>query len=297
MTPTDIQPLDPAAVRILEDADKLAAVAQRRANIYASIRAIAIQATDISDWRMMGEHCYLEEGGVKKVARVCGVSMGAPRQTKQALEPDERHGTGYLWRTEAEFCVGKLEESTDIITEIGVATSRDAFFAETGRGDDKVYLSSWEVDEANIIKKSHTNCFSRGVTSLLGIRNVTPDQLKAAGLDVTRLKGIRFDSGSKGGRGQQESASTSAADLEVTAEKRKKLRDQILEMCQGDQADAKTMLAALTKFTGRDGKEVAGVQSVDRLSGQRLDIALDRVTKEHDTWAAEHPTTQKELPE
>lgn len=289
MTPAAITPADPAAVGILEEADRLAEMAQRRADVYERIRNIGIHATHPSDWTKMGDTFHCGEAGVTRIARICGVSMGPPRETKIELEPDLEHGTGYLYRVEREFCVGRFETASDIITEVGTASSRDPFFAERGRGDEKVYLPSWQVDEGNILKKAVTVCMVRGVTRLLGIRGVTLDQLQAAGIDVNRLKGVSFDGGSKGGRGQQNSATVSAEELEAIKAKRAEIRTAVLEMAEGDVDGAKAMLQALTAFKAKDGKDVAGVTSVDALNPPRLDIALKKVRDEHAEWAKGRP--------
>lgn len=280
---------DPSVERLYQEQDRFVAIAQQRASVYNRIKQIAIQATDISDWIALGDKLHLCEGGAKKAARVCGVNSGPPHQEQEALE-DSPAGPGYLIKVTMTFRAGG-----DEITEIGAATSRDQFFAKVGRGDDAVWKPYYEVDKASIIKKAHTNCMIRGITSLLGLRGLTAENLEEAGLPVHKLKGVKYDSASKGGRGS-EGGTVSAADLDAIKTTRAHIRSMVLELAEGDVEGAKTMLAALTAFKGRDGKDVPGVTSVDKLNPPRLDIALERIGKEHEAWSKDHPKKQAEMP-
>ncbi len=282
MTPTEVLPADPVAQRALAEQDRLVANVERRASIIQRIRAAAIGTTAPEDWLVMGDACHLRESGAAKIARVFGITTSAPEVTTEPLEEGPM-GPGYMVTVRMTFSIG--DES---ITEIGAATSRDEFFSKTGRGDNAVWKPSYEVDRANVTKKASTNCFARGVTRLTAVRGLTPDQLRSFGLDVSRLRGIKYDSASRGGRGQQDSANVSAADLEAAKAKRADIRNAVLEMAEGDVDGAKVMLQALTAFTGRDKKPVPGVASVDLLNPPRLDIALEKVKKEYEEWLKSH---------
>ncbi|MDE2106468.1 MAG: hypothetical protein KGL39_55150, partial [Patescibacteria group bacterium] len=200
-----------------------------------------------------------------------------------------------MYRVEMDFAVGDLATSPDRITEIGACSSRDEFFAKVGRGDEAVFLPMSAVDETDIAKKAHTNAVVRGVTSLLGIRNVTVEQLEAAGLRVDRIKGVKYDSGSKGGRGEQQSATTDAATLKDEAAKRTELRKWLEEMNDGDIGGAQGQLIDLTRFKGKDGKEQSR-NSVDQLSGRWLDTTHGKAAKLYAEWEKAHPKQQAAMP-
>lgn len=60
-----------------------------------------------------------------------------------------------------------------------------------------------------------------------------------------------------------------------------KLRDYLLFICEGDETRLPKAIEHYTKFTGTDGKEVAGVQSIDKLDGKRLQATYGKVKAEY----------------
>lgn len=50
-----------------------------------------------------------------------------------------------------------------------------------------------EIDETNIRKAAYSNMVVNGVTRILGIRNLTWDQVKAAGIDQSKAPKVTYD--------------------------------------------------------------------------------------------------------
>jgi hypothetical protein len=68
------------------------------------------------------------------------------------------------------------------IEAIGARSSREDFFSMRYKGGEKILLPADVVDRGNVKKSAFTNCIGNGVTSLLGIRNLTWSDLAAAGI-------------------------------------------------------------------------------------------------------------------
>ena len=56
-----------------------------------------------------------------------------------------------------------------------------------------------EVDETNIMKAAYSNCVANGITRLLGIRNLTWEQVKLGGIDPSKAAKVKYASGGAGG--------------------------------------------------------------------------------------------------
>jgi hypothetical protein len=78
---------------------------------------------------------------------------------------------------------------------------------------------------------------------------------------------------------------------DTSTEGEKKLQDEIartlMEMAGGNRDRAREMLAEITSFEGRDGKQVPGVRTTKRLTGKRLEINVDKVRRAHAEWCRE----------
>ena len=88
----------------------------------------------------------------------------------------------------------------------------------------------------------------------------------------------KVDEAVKDGPGEkQEKAAPADEDRDAIDKRhRKELGELLMKMSYDDKDEAKSMLKDLTTFTGKDGKEVAGLRTLALMKGQRLDIALDR---------------------
>ena len=78
----------------------------------------------------------------------------------------------------------------------GMRSAADEFF--TGRYNKK---SPDEIDMGDVKRSAYTNCLNRGIKGILpGLRNLTLADLEDSGLDVSRMNGYTFKTGSKGGK-------------------------------------------------------------------------------------------------
>ena len=245
------QPFDEALVTDLNKA----------VSAYKEIIAISIKLTNPHDWSSLGGKPYLQCSGAEKIASPFKVSMGAP--TRERLEREDSKGKFYIWVFQAAFSSTMLRRT---IVAQGKCSSRDAFFGSDtsweGEGDQRhkvtVYKPSEDVDEENILQASYTNCFVNGITRLLGIRNLTWEQLAQGGIRQEAVGKVEYRKGGKGG-GQSEAASSG----DLVSSKQVGL---ILARCAAAKLDVKLLI---------DHLEVLGLpKDVNAIPWRRMDEIL-----------------------
>lgn len=168
--------------------DDIIASAERRISGVEKIINLSLKITNSQDWVDQQGKPYLTGSGAEKIGRLFGVSWGSFK-TEKVMSEDE-NGRFYFYQTSGVF---SLKE--DKIEAVGTCSSKDKFFAV--RGGQLKPLS--EVDETNIMKASYTNCVVNGITRLLGLRNLTWDQVKNGGIDRVNVASVNYATGGAGG--------------------------------------------------------------------------------------------------
>lgn len=171
------------------DTDNILYLAEKADKYIAAMNKImdaALKITNELDWCLIGGKPYLQESGSTKVARLFGISIklfGAP-----AVEVDESGYKTYTYR--ARFILkGQFVECE------GSRSASEEFFA--GKGKTK---KPDEIDERDVKMAAFTNCLNNGIKRLIpNLRNIDVATLERAGLDVSKIKGYTFKSGSQGG--------------------------------------------------------------------------------------------------
>jgi len=180
----EIMPMASAPVSLLES-DKLVEVAQtveRRIDALKKIKNIALRLTNPNDWIDENGRPYLQSSGAKKIARPFGISW---RVEEPTIEPqDEGH---YLITFKGEFSLGGAT-----IEAIGTRSSRDKFFTTRYKNGNEITLPASEVDKGDVKKSALTNLVGNGVTSILGLQNLTWNDLLEAGIKKEDVIGIKY---------------------------------------------------------------------------------------------------------
>lgn len=150
----------------------------------------ALKITNELDWVLIGGKPYLQESGTTKVARLFGISIqliGAP-----TVEVDHDGYKTYTYK--ARFML-----KDQFIECEGSRSMKEDFFAKAGK--DKPLKKPDEIDERDVKMAAYTNCLNNGIKRLIpNLRNIDVATLERAGLDVNRINGYTFKSGSNGGK-------------------------------------------------------------------------------------------------
>ena len=169
----------------------IAEQAEKRINAVIKIKQIVLKVTNQHDWIDQNGKPYLWTSGAEKIARVFGISWRIDEPVCDAME-----GGHYSYTYKGYFTLGGVT-----IEAIGSRSSKDGFFKKYGKEKDgegnKVELPASEIDKGDVKKSAYTNCIGNGITRLLGIRNMSWEELQAAG--ISRDKSGRVDYGSTKG--------------------------------------------------------------------------------------------------
>jgi len=255
-----------AAVQVMPEVpalegDSLLAIAQaaeQRVEAVNRIKKVALAVTNPHDWVDQQGRPYLQVSGAEKVARLFGISWRINEPTLET-EPDGHYS--YIYS--GEFTIG-----TATIQAIGSRSSRDKFFCQRKNRT----LAPDEVDRQDVRKSAYTNCIGNGVTRLLGIRNLTWEEVEEYG-SFKRGQASRVEY-------QRQEMSEEAQD------QRAEIRRMILELSGDDSDTAKEMLYGLTSFTAKDGRFVAGKRLVTELSERQVPVTYGKVKKAYEQWKA-----------
>lgn len=171
----------------------IAEQAERRIEAFEKIKRYALRTTNAHDWVNVSGKPYLEDSGANKVARAFGVSW---RLEPPEIENLEGLGGHFIVNVKGDFAIGGA-----VIQAVGSRSSNDPFFTDRWEGQGearhKVKRPASEIDRGDVIKSAVSNCTNNGVKRLLGLMNLTWQDLKAAGIDQVEVESVEFKSRGK----------------------------------------------------------------------------------------------------
>lgn len=185
--------------------------AELRIEAVKKIKGLSLRVTNYQDWVDQNGKPYLQTSGGEKIARLFGISWTVEEPRTQQ-DGDEGH---YMVTYKGIFTLGNAS-----IECIGTRSSKDGFFKKYEKGtyvNDK-YVQGKElppgaIDIGDVVKSAYTNLIGNGITRLLGIRNLTYDDLAESGVDVSKITKVEYKSKVK----TPQSKSTPAAPATQTA--------------------------------------------------------------------------------
>jgi hypothetical protein len=234
LTPTPDEEFDNAIIRrALNYSKKLSAVAK-----IAGRKGID----------SIGGKPYFNSGGCSRIADVMGVSWG------QWSERRENYEDGHFeYFFEADFSYANR-----MIHASGSRCSRDDFYS-TAHGKD---IPPSEIDAGDVRKAALSNLLHNGVSNLLGLKNLTWEELQRAGITDEGRSSVDY--------GGQE--------MRPDALDEKTLVSKLLkEMSGGDKEVAKHYLQRATTWTKPDGTEVSGKVDLNKVSEKQMGVCLRKL--------------------
>jgi hypothetical protein len=276
----DLINVNEEVLSIPNDYDDILNIALSRVDQVKKLKEVAIKMTNYNDWINMGDKPYLVGAGAEKIGRMFGVKITDTKYKKE-VSTDE-NGSFYFYVYTG---IAKLANDIDGIECVGTCSSKDSFFAKSGGEFKKIS----EVDETNIMKSAYTNMLQNGITRLLGLRNMTWEELKPAGIEKTKTSSVNYD----------KTVEVEGDDVKKAKEEKiEKIKNMILEMCGNDLTSSKEKLLKYTSFIGKDGKEVKGIESTNLMKNwkfQRVTIIYTSVKKDYDDFIKKSTSGQTSL--
>ena len=235
---------------------QMAEFAQKRVEAIKRIKRAALAVTSVHDWVDQNGKPYLQVSGAEKIARLFGISW---RIDEPELKTEEDSHYSYTYK-------GYFTLGPTTIEAIGSRGSKDGFFSKS-HGDD---IPASEVDRNDVKKSAYTNLLGNGITRMLGLRGMTWEEVRGAGID--QAKAGKVDYGKK-------------AMSKDVKELRDKIGEMLMEMSGGDKVAASNLLMEYTSFIAKDGKEVKGKSSLADLSEKAIPVTYGKIKEEYDVWA------------
>jgi hypothetical protein len=187
--PGESQDIFESPLAVIADAGivAIAEQAERRIDAFNKIKKFALKSTNRQDWVNEGGKPYLQDSGANKIARAFGVSWRLSPPEIQNLD-----GGHYLITVKGEFAIGGA-----VIQAVGARASNDPFFTDRYQGEGekrhKVTMPGSEVDRGDVIKSAVSNCTGNGVKKLLGLMNMTWQDLEDYGaIKQADVQGFQF---------------------------------------------------------------------------------------------------------
>ena len=166
--------------------------AEARIDAVKKIKALSLRVTNHQDWVDQNGKPYLQTSGGEKIARLFGISWTVEEPRTQQ-DGDEGH---YMVTYKGVFALGNAS-----IECIGTRSSKDGFFKKYEKGGyvEGKYSQGKEmpagaIDIGDVVKSAYTNLIGNGITRLLGIRNLTYDDLAESGIDVSQITKVEYKS-------------------------------------------------------------------------------------------------------
>jgi len=178
----------PTPLEVELDSQKAIARISAIAHVIDGCAKVSIQRTNPKDWVKMGDSYYLQAAGAQKIRPIWGIYY-RDREVTRESNPDGSYSyivTGKVGSKVLDQLYG------EVIIEIdGGRSSSDAFF--TGKDGNKV------PDPMDIRKAALANWEARAVTALLGLKNMSAEDLQHNGISVSGIAKVDYQKGAEGG--------------------------------------------------------------------------------------------------
>lgn len=249
---------------VSDDLVHISEYAEKRVEAIKRIKRAALAVTSNYDWVSQNEKPYLQVSGAEKIARLFGISWRIDEPEKTTTEDGHY---SYIYK-------GYFSLGSTIIEAIGSRGSKDPFFSKSHGKD----IPPSEINENNVRKAAYTNLLGNGITRLLGLRNLTWEDLKVSGIEKSKVGRVEYKK-------------------KRMSKKNKELRDKIgsmlLEMSENDKKMASELLEGITLFIAKDGKKVKGKKSLSELTEKSIPTIYGKVKKEYEEWIEEEKEIEK----
>jgi len=263
------EPLEMISVSDNLDAlDRAVQTTAKMVETYKAIRLICLRLTNESDWSYQGDGLYLAETGAQKLGIAWGVDMTPEKIEREDF--DDASGRYYVYTV---FGTAFSRRLGRLVREIGTCSSRDDFFGKiTVRAEDGTFSKEWKaldkVDVTDVKKKAMTNFMGRSIKRLLGLGNVTEEELVTAKLDPKKIEKVDYKKGRK----------TDEANASPELKKVRGEIDSIATFLAAGDAEAKAgFIRAASSFKGSDGREMFQTNAAEFTSERWAGTTLGRI--------------------
>lgn len=160
----------------------IAEQAEKRIDAVIKIKQVALKVTNANDWVDQQGKPYLMASGSEKIANLFNISW---RINEPIIDEEKDGAVTYTYKGEFTLAGRSIEVE-------GSRSSRDKFFKKYIWENNKK-VGEEPLDRRDLKMAAMTNLLGNGITRLLGIRNLTYDDLeKFAGIKKEDIKGVEY---------------------------------------------------------------------------------------------------------
>jgi hypothetical protein len=146
-----------------------------------ALKRLVFKSTRPSDWVLMSgiggkQTVYLQAKGAESLAASLGIGWDKPD-----IEKTELNDGHYEYEFSGNFHLGGRS-----IWVVGTRASNSPFFV--GRDNKPVEA----ISHGNVKKSAYTNWLNNGIKTILGIKNITPEDLADNGINLKGATGIDY---------------------------------------------------------------------------------------------------------
>jgi hypothetical protein len=225
----------------------IAKMAEARIDAVIKIKQLALKVTNPQDWTDQQGKPYLQVSGAEKIANLFNISWSfLTSEPLFELDPDGH----YTFTFKGRFSMGGRSIEVE-----GSRSSRDSFFKQNIYKDGKLEREK-AVDERDnkrdVKMAALTNMLGNGITRILGIRNLTWEDLeKFAGIKKEDVGKVEYKSKGTPKPPQEKGAE----DTKDDEKKRGEIVDLAALYAGGKKITVGDAMKEFTAFTGSDGTE------------------------------------------
>ena len=272
---------------------QVAEQAERRIDAVIKIKKVALKVTNASDWTDQQGKPYLQASGSEKVANLFNISW----RIDEPIYTEESDGH-FTWSYKGYFSLGGRSIEVE-----GTRSSKDPFFNKYDYSKPKDQAGNFPklppstIDKGDIRKAALTNLLGNGITRILGIRNLTWNDLKEfAGINQDQVTKIIFkEKGeTKPSIQQPQSKSSKTPEGTESTEGKKGTKESLIEeltiYVNEDPGKFQKVLKEITAFG--DNKGTTDITKVsDKWAGSALGKLRERVKAETIEGCTSNPET------
>jgi len=210
--------------------------AEKQVEAVNKIKKLALKVTNAHDWIDQQGKPYLGVSGAEKVARLFGISwtIGEP-----ILETEPDGHFAYTYK--GVFTLGGAS-----IEAIGTRSSKDGFFRRYSYQEgEKTELPPSECDKGDLKKSAYTNLLGNGITRLLGIRNLTWEEVEGAGISRDRSQKVSY--------GKKEDQDVNSDVSSKRQEHNRRIQEALIRLYGEDKKAMAEKIVELTTWTPNKG--------------------------------------------
>lgn len=171
---------------------------EAQAVVYKRQRQVFLKITTASDWlEYKGGYCRMSDGALSKFKTAVGLIVEDVQGWQEDGEDKDGRFIDFYYSGWGRLA--RLGDLSPRLYAIGSRSTRDPFFKfcydwnpETKKKDKKRIKALNEIDLPDVRKAALTNLKVNLMAELLGLKNVPIEELKSAGVDIDRVKGVQF---------------------------------------------------------------------------------------------------------